>query len=143
MANEQHQQAAGIQRIYDYNAGGNNNEQRNHQRQQQGIENDYDHRHNDNGGAHLAIPELDLDEDIESDDNRKESIDSTELLISTNMTAPSSNENLLDNCNGECQHGGQYCGGRGGNDGNDGESDFCDPLLNHNGYCLNGKRNDT
>lgn len=56
------------------------------------------------------------DEDDDNEpDNRKESIDSTEYLISR-MTAPSSEENLLDDCSGSACHSSDNSG-------------FCDPLM--------------
>lgn len=73
--------------------------------------------------------------------NRKDSIDSTELLISTKMTAPSSEENLLDNCGSNCQHnhGSGAVGVGAGGGGTDNDYGFCDPLMNQEGYCTNGR----
>ncbi|XP_004526391.1 probable serine/threonine-protein kinase DDB_G0282963 [Ceratitis capitata] len=93
------------------------------------------------------------DEDDFLDDNRKESIDSTELLISTKMAASTAqasaaNEspNLMENCSGDCAecesgHYNDECtdecntntNGVNNNGGNG--NNFFDPLINHGGYC--------
>ncbi|XP_054738933.1 putative uncharacterized protein DDB_G0286901 [Anastrepha obliqua] len=91
--------------------------------------------------------------DNSEDDTRKESIDSTELLISTNMAASTAaastthnNPNLMGNCTGDCEQceSGHYseectdeCNTGNNAQGNSGlnSNDFFDPLINHSGYC--------
>lgn len=87
----------------------NKNKNKNNNQQIQNHRND-DHDHN-----HKHQEREDDDEDDNEPDNRKESIDSTEYLISR-MTAPSSEENLLDDCSGSACHSSDNSG-------------FCDPLM--------------
>lgn len=97
------------------------------------------------------------------DDNRKESIDSTELLISTKMTSSTTSAstahettNLMDNCrvdcaqcetahynkecndecNDECN---EECNDECNTSGNGNSNAFFDPLINHGGYSSEGK----
>lgn len=82
---------------------------------------------------------------------RKNAMDSSEYLHSTNMTLRVTEENLLNDYTGDCQrcemeeYENGACGGnnegRNGNAGNscNGNNDFCDPLMNHNNYYDNGE----
>ncbi|XP_054088774.1 uncharacterized protein LOC105217800 isoform X2 [Zeugodacus cucurbitae] len=90
-------------------------------------------------------------EDECEDDNRKESIDSTELLLSKKMTTSTTSAstahettNLMENCRGDCAQceSGHYneecnaeCNTIGNGSTNRGGNDFFDPLINHGGYC--------
>ncbi|XP_067629676.1 uncharacterized protein DDB_G0283357 isoform X2 [Eurosta solidaginis] len=93
-------------------------------------------------------------------DNRKESIDSTELLISNKMTASTAaaaaatasatqnNPNLMENCTGDCEQcdtahyndecteecNTDDCNNSQNNHGHN-SNNFFDPLINHSGYC--------
>ncbi|XP_055838044.1 probable WRKY transcription factor protein 1 isoform X1 [Episyrphus balteatus] len=68
------------------------------------------------------------EDDDNEPDNRKESIDSTEYLISR-MTAPSSEENLLDDCSGSACHSSDNSG-------------FCDPLMHEAHHNQNNQQQD-
>ncbi|XP_011202079.2 putative uncharacterized protein DDB_G0291812 [Bactrocera dorsalis] len=92
-------------------------------------------------------------EDECEEDNRKESIDSTELLISAKMTTSTTSAstahettNLVDNCRGDCEqceadHYNEECNedcntsGNGKTNRSGNSNDFFDPLINHGGYC--------
>ncbi|XP_061397411.1 myb-like protein I [Musca vetustissima] len=87
------------------------------------------------------------DPDNNLEDDRKESIDSQELLLGDNMTDSSSEQDrdqMVDDnsCTGNCQQysdGTASCSGGGSGGGMQGEhnqsNDFYDPLMNHGIYC--------
>lgn len=87
-----------------------NNERRLLQRQQEIIENEeyFEEENREQQQQEISDNNENLNNLVieEEEESRKESIDSRELLLSnTNMTAPTSQENLLNDCtDSECQH---------------------------------------
>ncbi|XP_075168225.1 uncharacterized protein LOC142240398 [Haematobia irritans] len=87
-------------------------------------------KHNNDGN--------DIGDENNPDDDRKESIDSQELLLGETMTDSSSDherEQMVDNsCTGNCQQysdGSASCSGGGGQGEHNQNNDFYDPLMNH------------